>query len=320
MMNWLKKRYNLTFDKNIIKYIGLYNSLNELNSHLYELVNQKDLVKADCDNKLNFNPELEEQINKRYNNYYSFYLDKLVVLRKKRDYLEKGLSGIRLHLSDEKNNLLNEIIKEKQENFVYKKYMKSNLGYKRENLPQIDKENFNSFLTLIGGELIVSNSLMSIKDIKPTQTKLDEEKIIDICENKIPGESKGFEYIISKDNHLLDGHHNWAADLEDDENKKVKILQIDKPIEYLIKRGNELKILKKAPIEKNIKTIVIDNEEFEKACIVISTMIKENDLKGEKIENLKGEILDFTKYIQLGEKEAEYKTVWQKMVENNIEY
>lgn len=311
MLKLLKNKLNILFNKEYIEYIGLSNSIKKLKSQAYDLASLNEFSKENFNKAINFNPNLKEEVNKRYNNNYSIYLDELGIIKKKIDFFQKSINFL-----FERNPNLSQIIldlkkEDKNEiNFVYTKYMKFNLGYKREELPQINEETLNSFLNLMDGELIVGSKIV-INKIKPTQFLLNEDKIVDIINNKIKGESKAFPYIISQDNHLLDGHHNWAADLEEDENKIVDVYKINKPISYLIKRAKELDLLPKESIDEHLKTIIVSNQDFEKAVLTIANAVEENIIeKG----NLNSELEGFKKYRKLGKENLEFEIFWQKLV------
>jgi hypothetical protein len=312
MIKLLKEKINILFNKDYLRYIELYNSIKGLKEEVYELAERHNLVKAELNNDLKGNESLSEQINERYNKFYSRYLENLKLVYDKIALFKGELDSLEKKYPEIKN-----IIKEKEINdFVYKKYFKSNLGYKREALPQIDKENLNSFLNLMDAYLtdygLLKHGIFKIKDLKPTQDKIDEEKVINIINTKLKGEGKAFPYIISEDNYLLDGHHNWAADLEDDENKEVYCFKINKNIKDLINKSRRLKLLTKDSLEKSIKSIILSNEEFSKAVVIVSDFIHDIENEQEKMK-IKREITNFDKFILLSDTEAEYTVVWKKL-------
>lgn len=304
----LKNCFNSLFYKNYIKLINLKNDLYQYKSNIYDLTSEINLIKSNFELKLNNNKinndiNLKEKINNRFNLLYSEYLDKIKFFKEKIEKSQIDYEYI-LNQSPDLIKILNKEDNQHYKDFIYKKYMKFNLGYNRNQLPQIDKYNLNSFLTFINCN--IEEIEVPINKIKPTQNKIDEEKFLNIFFSKIKGESKNFPYIVSKDFYLLDGHHNWASDLEEDENKKIKIFKLNLNIEDLIKKSKELNILTKQSLEKDSKIIIIDNDDFIKAKTIIELSTDYNNKKEEHLNYIN----NFSKYIDL-DKKGVNKLVWK---------
>jgi hypothetical protein len=113
-------------------------------------------------------------------------------------------------------------------------YAKDSLGIPRYKMPQIRSENrkeFFQYLTSNGYK--IKNSNLSLKDLKCSQRELNtfniEKKITKIkC-----GELKPL--IVSKDNYILDGHHNFVAASLISPKNKYPCFQISLNIHELIK-------------------------------------------------------------------------------------
>ena len=130
-------------------------------------------------------------------------------------------------------------------------YTYSNLGYPRENLPQIDVKDFDSLLLHFKDFCNVKKIEYPLYKLKPAQKELNPEKIL----NKLKTNSKQWIdriYICSKNYTLVDGHHDFAHGLEINPNQMVNIYKIDLPYNNLIKRIKQMKISKRKDLLDNL--------------------------------------------------------------------
>jgi hypothetical protein len=112
----------------------------------------------------------------------------------------------------------------------------SSYSIDRSKLPQIRRDQHKHFL-----DFLESNSVswiettIRVNDILPTQNKLNLAKV---REKKLKyaarDESVLKPLLISKDNHLLDGHHLWKALLDTESNMLVSAYKINIDIEQLV--------------------------------------------------------------------------------------
>lgn len=128
---------------------------------------------------------------------------------------------------------LKDFLNEKKD-YVYKKYMDENLGYDRQELPQFKHQGDLKceIHDAFGDDVNIHEVKKRLKNIEPTQNEILESLL------KKHMHSKNWEkrtYVISEDNHLVDGHHHWAVGLEYDPDKHVDCLKLDKPMDELMK-------------------------------------------------------------------------------------
>jgi len=110
------------------------------------------------------------------------------------------------------------------------------LGVERDDMPQIkDPEKFVSFLKRNG--LKVSEDHIKASDIKFTQKHLKTEKIDDILKQK--GEINCSDFLVSSDNHILDGHHRLAAQKRKDENRVICVQKVNAKMPVVLKFAND---------------------------------------------------------------------------------
>lgn len=109
---------------------------------------------------------------------------------------------------------------------------KSFLDYSRHDLPQIPSNKFDHFVDWLKNKGVeVEHKTVHPKSLKATQDEFNKEKISAFMkkENVKPT-------ISSNDNFILDGHHRWLADYNND--KQHKTLKINLPIKSLIDRAH----------------------------------------------------------------------------------
>lgn len=142
------------------------------------------------------------------------------------------------------------IEKAEQKDYAYKNYMGKSLGYKRENMPQIDPNDLDTFLMHYSGKKTkISKIRRKLKDLKPTQDDINDYKILEKIKNK--EDWKGRKFIISLDGYMLDAHHSWAQGLEFDPEQEVECYRVNLPIKKLVHRTKRLKISTKKDIHDN---------------------------------------------------------------------
>lgn len=84
------------------------------------------------------------------------------------------------------------------------------LGVPREVMPQIRNDRINEFLDSLPCDVLEEKTV--IRWIKPTQTTYLVEKVL--SKEKYFRETKDYKFkklIVSSDNYLLDGHHNYLG-------------------------------------------------------------------------------------------------------------
>lgn len=109
------------------------------------------------------------------------------------------------------------------------------LGIPRDQMPQIKGEHrgaLTQFLEARG----ISNQEETVpaSSLKPTQAEFSEEKIQAAADRSGGGRA----ILISKDGHLLDGHHQWMA--ERDAGNDVRVIRFDAPIKELIETAKQM--------------------------------------------------------------------------------
>lgn len=101
----------------------------------------------------------------------------------------------------------------------------------RRDMPQIKSKLLPNFLEWLRGKGVkVRRGTARAGDLRPTQQEVCPEKV-DIITRK--GKEK--TVIVSADNHVLDGHHHWAAAWLRSFTAQVPIVRVDLPIKRLLR-------------------------------------------------------------------------------------
>jgi hypothetical protein len=102
------------------------------------------------------------------------------------------------------------------------------MGVPRADMPQIDGAHRGALVNFLGARGIAAeHETVDPATLKPTQAEFSPEKVADAAER---GDDRSI--LISSDDHVLDGHHQWMAKLGSDE--PVKAIRLDAPIEQLV--------------------------------------------------------------------------------------
>ncbi|AWY10163.1 hypothetical protein [Vibrio phage VP-1] len=106
-----------------------------------------------------------------------------------------------------------------------------NLGVTRRNMPQIDEDMIDTFLSALESEKIgYKNDSEYANTLKLTQSEVNKSKVWHIIRNmRRSGRGKGrFPRIfVSRDNYVLDGSHRLVAALNINRRMKMQIVRVD---------------------------------------------------------------------------------------------
>lgn len=110
-----------------------------------------------------------------------------------------------------------------------------NIGmtFSREIMPQIKRDQFQGLFKFLDNKGVsYSKSLLDTNNLKSTQSDFDKDKIILMMMDRITK-----PIIVSNDNYVLDGHHRWLADHNN--NQKTEAWVVDLPIMELMRTTKE---------------------------------------------------------------------------------
>ena len=111
----------------------------------------------------------------------------------------------------------------------------------RDQMPQIKSQYVPEFLRGLQAKgVAVTVTAVPAGEILPTQVELNLDKVRGMREAGKTADNR--PVIMSSDNHILDGHHRWAQDLEEDPSRPVRVYRVDLPIGDLL---NEAKAFPK---------------------------------------------------------------------------
>ncbi len=91
--------------------------------------------------------------------------------------------------------------------------------------------------------------------LKATQREIKAGKSFSMADSYYKGTfdpAKGDVILVSSDNHILDGHHRWAALLLADPDREMEVVQIDMPMRELLRRSMKQPGVFRADLQDNI--------------------------------------------------------------------
>lgn len=110
-------------------------------------------------------------------------------------------------------------------------------GHVRSEMPQLEGEQVDKFVDMLQALGVnVVRTQVAVGDLQPTQKHMDTEKVRGMAENAVKGEFPKIAdpVVVSNDDHILDGHHRWAALRALSPKNTMKIIRVDLPIDQLV--------------------------------------------------------------------------------------
>ena len=141
----------------------------------------------------------------------------------------------------------------------FKYYTKRNLGYKREELPQIPAEEIDTLILHFGSYCKVKKIRKPISAINPSQGYLNHNKLT----AKLAKRSTQWidrAYVCGQKMQLVDGHHDFANGMEVNPNQEVTIYLIDLPFKELIRRIKIMKISHKRDLQDKLIELLLNGK------------------------------------------------------------
>jgi hypothetical protein len=127
--------------------------------------------------------------------------------------------------------------------------VEKSLGIPRRNMPQIKKKHLEDYMDWIKEKDVkISETKILAKDLKPTQKDFNIKKVKQFMDSK---DKLDKPLLVSKDNYIIDGHHKWLANLNLDDNKKLKVIQVDLTAKQLLKETMDFDKVKYKDVKDN---------------------------------------------------------------------
>lgn len=125
------------------------------------------------------------------------------------------------------------------------------LGIPRAEMPQVHAEHRGALVNFLKGQGIESQ----IAEVLPTQLKPSQNEYSPAKVDKARKFEGGDRSIlVSSDNHVVDGHHQWVAALHDSPTTPMKVIRIDEPAKTLIPKIHEFPSAETAGGSKPVAT------------------------------------------------------------------
>lgn len=153
-----------------------------------------------------------------------------------------------------------------------------NLGYSRNEMPQIDFKHLESFLSYLQeNKVTIIKTKIKAKDLKPIQKELETDKADRIWKQSQKEKDENINPLqrlvfVSKDNRLLDGHHRWLAAQRNKPEFKMNCLVIDKDVKEALKLMHSFdKTTKRDIKDKKIAERILEYTAYDKKTRITST-------------------------------------------------
>jgi hypothetical protein len=168
-----------------------------------------------------------------------------------------------------------------------------NLGFKRKEMPQIEGKDIPKFLIFLRSKGIsYKEKSVGSKTLKPTQNQFNQQKIqgiIDTIDTK-----KQHPIMISKDRHVIDGHHRWLAHYN--LGRKMSVIEIDLDINVALDTMRDFPLSFTRGLKESFDLILLESGE---TCPVISRdHMKAFETFVDRLFDKFGVDFDFTKHFR----------------------
>lgn len=125
----------------------------------------------------------------------------------------------------------------------------------RKDMPQIDTQNLSKAIDMVSDKVRITKGKIAAGKLKKSQKELYKDKIEGIAA-RFTSPDKFKPLIISKDNHIVDGHHRWGAAIHKwGTEVKIPIIRIDLPIMKAIKLYKDIANDLGESVQETIKKI-----------------------------------------------------------------
>lgn len=116
------------------------------------------------------------------------------------------------------------------------------LGIPRAEMPQVKSEHRSALLGFLAARGIdYETGEVPASSLKPTQAEYSQDKVDKFVETGVIGARS---VLVSLDNHVLDGHHQWLGHLE--RNESIPIIRLNAPIKELLAVVNTFPSVKRS--------------------------------------------------------------------------
>jgi hypothetical protein len=138
---------------------------------------------------------------------------------------------------------------------------KNNLGIPRAKMPQIQRAKTPEFLNSLKDQGVkVTQGKARVGDLRATQREINARKVAEMIQ---AAKDKKFDpgkapVIVSSDQHILDGHHRWAALIVMDPKSTIPVRRVELPMRELLRRAHNFEGVKYRSFEARVLAAVAD--------------------------------------------------------------
>lgn len=155
-------------------------------------------------------------------------------------------------------------------------------NFNRKDMPQVNTQNLGKALDIVSDKVSITKETIPASKLKKSQKELYKDKVIGIA-NKYNSPNDMKPIIISKDNHIVDGHHRWGAAIHKwGDDVKLKVYKINLSAKNAIKLYKHIADM----IDETIKEIMESTTLNEGGVWTIDTYFKLNSIVPDRFRNV----------------------------------
>lgn len=100
----------------------------------------------------------------------------------------------------------------------------------------------------------IKKEKVPVGQLKATQKEIQADKTFDMADSHLKGkyDPSKEQIIVSNDNHILDGHHRWAALLTASPDRKMEVIRVDMPMREFLEQSFKQPGVFRADLQGNI--------------------------------------------------------------------
>lgn len=140
--------------------------------------------------------------------------------------------------------------------------LETDVGIPREEMPQIKSTDMQDFVQWLKSDKQVNSksAQMMVDDLKPTQKKINTNKIKGMLANKSIEElANSKPVLVTADNFLVDGHHRWFALYIDEPKNSISVIRVNLPLEEFLSVAREYpKVSYKSMVDEKLVSEILD--------------------------------------------------------------
>ena len=152
--------------------------------------------------------------------------------------------------------------KEEMDHGNFEMDLETDVGIPREEMPQIKSTDMQNFVQWLKSDKQIDSkqAQMMVDDLKPTQKKINTNKVKGMLANKSIDElANSKPVLVTADNFLVDGHHRWFALYVDEPKNSISVIRVNLPLEEFLSVAREYpKVSYKSMVDESLVSEILN--------------------------------------------------------------